>query len=78
MYLAVKILNINIAIYERNNTIKDFKQYAFFEPGSRTKEIIIINLENRAHYNIINIRNLNKDEKFYTKNNNDIKKDIFV
>ena len=77
LYLEVKILNINIAVYERNNTTEDFKQYAFFEPDSGTKEIIIINLENRAHYNIINIHNLNKDENFYTKNNNDIKKENF-
>ena len=37
LYLSVKILNINIAVYERNNTTEYFKQYAFFEPNSGIK-----------------------------------------
>ena len=30
IYLAVKIFNINIALYERNTELEDFTQYALF------------------------------------------------
>lgn len=61
-YIAVKLLNINIAIYERNTEMDDFTQYSFFQPESATDEYIILNLENRGHFNLINI---DKEKKIF-------------
>ena len=68
IYLAVKIFNINIAIYERNTELEDFTQYALFSPESGTEETVIVNFENRSHYNLITIKN--------TKQNNTKLKNI--
>ena len=39
------------AIYERNTELEDFTQYVLFSRESGTEETIIVNFENRSHYN---------------------------
>jgi len=78
IYLAVKILNINIAIYERKNITDDYIQYAFFEPESGTNEIIIIGFENRGHCKILNTNNSNNTDKYYQNNTDAIKQEEFT
>ena len=56
----------------------NYTQYAFFEPESGTKEIIIINFENRAQYNITNISNSTNDEIFYENNANEKRMKILI
>lgn len=73
--MAVKLFNINISAYERNSVIDDYSQYVFFEPESGTKELILINLENRGHYNLIVIQD-NKNSKYESKTKQ-IKEEIF-
>ena len=51
------MFDINIALYERNKELDDFTQYALFSPESGTEEAIIVNFENRSHYNLIRISN---------------------
>ena len=38
IYLAVKIFNINIAIYERNTELEDFTQYYYFHRNLARKK----------------------------------------
>ena len=49
----------------------------FFLPESETKEIIILNFENRKHYNILNIYNFTNTDTYYKNNTKEIKEEDF-
>ena len=42
IYIATKVFNLNIAIYEQNNLNEDYKHYSLFTPQTTTKEFILI------------------------------------
>jgi len=48
--------------------MKGYIQYALFQPESGTDEFIILNFENRGHYNLKNIYTDNNIILSYEKN----------
>lgn len=66
--IATKIFNINIAIYEQNNLKEDYKHYSLFTLQTTTKEFILINFEERGHYNLLKIKIIKNEENLYKKN----------
>ena len=53
--------------------LKILHLYGLFQPESRTDEFIILNFENRGHYNLININTNNNKILSYEKNKKEIK-----
>ena len=54
--MAAKIFSLNIDIYEIFNNRTYYTPYALFKPDSNTEEYILINFENRSHYNLLKLK----------------------
>ena len=58
--------------------MEDYTQNALFHPELGKDEFIILNFENKGHYNLININTENNIILSYEKNKKEIKDDIFT
>ena len=62
IYIAAKIFNIIIAIYEQLKFNSDFTPYSIFHPDAQIDECLIINFEKRNHYNLLTIKSKKKNK----------------
>jgi hypothetical protein len=72
IYIAAKIFNIIIAVYEQLKFNSDFTPYSIFHPDSQADDYLLVNFENRNHYNLLSIRGKNKDKNIIENKYNDI------
>ena len=66
--LLQKFFNLIIAVYEQLKFNSDFTPYSIFNPSSPADEYLLVNFENRNHYNLLKIIDNNTE-----KNNNENK-----
>lgn len=63
--VTTRLFKLNIAMYENQTDGGYYKKYSLFTPQYLSKEFILINNEERGHYNLMHLKKLKTDNSKY-------------